>query len=174
VDVATPGSAPSAKAALADVIASTGHLLDNCTPTKSGVAVIGQINAPQNLAPPLQTRCSITLRRDDGFVRAQVLIVSPPDLRYVHVKSPYESLPFLGAGHNATAIAWLFVVTSDGAISVDSTTVESAKSAHGGDKGWQWTTSGYTGPAGGTKCGHTGGGGGGPEGPYVEFVSACQ
>lgn len=174
VDVTAPEPAPSAKAALADVVASTGHLLDDCTPTRPGVAVVGQINAPEHLAPPLQARCSITLRRKDGFIRAQVLIVSPSDLRPVHVGSPYETLPFLGAGHNATAIAWLFVVTRNGAISVDSTTVESAKKARGGDKGWQWTTSGYRGPAGGTKCGHTGGGGGGPEGPYVEFVSACD
>ena len=173
VGVKTSG-APSRQSALVDVVAATGHLLDHCTPTTSGVAVIGRINAPEHRAPPLRARCSISLQREHGFFRAQVLVVSPPGLRGVHVSSQYERVGFpLKPGRNATAVAWLFVVTRDGAISVDSTSVESTKSVRGGAPGWQWTTSGFQPNSGGTKCGGTGGGGGGPVGPYIEFVSAC-
>ena len=103
--------------------------------------------------------------------------MTPPSLRGIRVSQPYEALPFFpGTGKsNAEAIAWQFVVTRDGAKSVDSTSVESAKPA--GDReapDWQWTTSGWTGRPGGSRCGHTGGGGGGYHGPYVEFVSACR
>lgn len=173
VGVKAPG-APSRPDAIADVLAKTGHLLDHCAPARSGVAVIGRVDAPEHKAPPLHARCSITLRREPGFFRAQVLVVSPPTLHGVHVQSPYEWLGGLKSGQNATAVGWLFVVTRRGAISVDSSSVESTKSHRGGAPGWQWTTSGFLPHAGGTKCGGTGGGGGGPDGPYVEFVSKCR
>jgi hypothetical protein len=172
VNVNAPG-APSRRSAIADVLATTGHLLDHCAPVKSGVAVIGRVDAPEHKAPPLHARCSITLHREPGFFRAQVLVVSPPSLQGVHVHTPYERLSFPQAGKNATAIGWLFVVTRRGAISVDSTSVMSTKNHRGGAPGWQWTTSGFIPKSGGTKCGGTGGGGGGPGGPYIEFVSAC-
>jgi hypothetical protein len=171
-----PSTAPSRHNAIADVLAATGHLLDHCAPTRSGVAVIGRIDAPEHKAPPLQTRCAITLHREPGFFRAQVLLVSPPSLRGVHVaSSPYERVSYpLKAGQNATAVGWLFVVTRSGTTSVDSTSVVSTKNHRGGAPGWQWTTAGVMPQAGGTKCGGTGGGGGGVIGPYVEFVSKCR
>ena len=167
-------AAPSRSTAITDVLAATGHLLDHCAPARSGIAVIGQIDAPAHKAPPLQARCSIALRREPGFFRAQVLVVSPPSLRGVRVKGPYEQLTYLKAGQNATAVGWLFVVTSSGAISVDSTSVDATKNARGLAPGWQWTTGGFVPHPGGSKCGGTGGGGGGPSGPYIEFVSKCQ
>ena len=164
---------PTRQAAVTKVVAATGHLLAGCTPTKPGVAVIGVVVAPKHSAPPLHVRCSISLHREPGFFRAQVLVVSPSRLR-VHLQHPYEQLGWdIKSGQNATAVAWLFVVTRRGAISVDSTSVASSKSARGGAPGWQWTTSGFQPQRGGSKCGGTGGGGGGPVGPYIEFVSAC-
>jgi hypothetical protein len=75
---------------------------------------------------------------------------------------------------NAEAVAWEFVVTRDGATSVNSTSAESAKPAGGKfAPDWQWTTTGYQPRSGGSRCGHTGGGGGGYAGPLVEFVSNC-
>jgi hypothetical protein len=168
-----PSAAPSRQSAVAAVVSATGHLLDHCAPTTSGVAVIGRIDAPKHSAPPLRARCSVTLYREDGFFQAQVLIVSPPGLRGVHLRHRSEQLSGLKAGENATAIAWLFVVTQHGATSVDSTSVDSTKNARRMAPDWQWTTSGWTGQEGGARCGHTGGGGGGSGGPLIEFVSAC-
>jgi len=127
----------------------------------------------------MRARCSITLRHGRGFDLAQVLVITPPSLRGIHVSEPYEALPwFPGAGNtkiNAEAIAWQFVVTRDGAMSVDSTSVESARAGSGRmAPDWQWTSSGWTGRPGGSLCGHTGGGGGGYPGPLVEFVSICR
>jgi len=173
VGVKSPG-APSRRNAIADVLAATGHLLDHCAPVRSGIAVIGRIDAPKHSAPPLHTRCSIGLRREHGLFRAQVLVVSPPSLRGVRVRSPYEQLGYLKPGQNATAVGWLFVVTRSGAISVDSTSIETTKNHRGGAPDWQWTTSGFEPKPGGTKCGGTGGGGGGSIGPYIEFVSKCR
>lgn len=166
--------APSRRTAIADVLASTGHLLDHCAPARAGVPVIGRINGPKHSAPPLHARCSIRLHREPGFFRAQVLLVSPPSLRGVHVTSPYEQLGYLKPGQNATAVGWLFVVTRSGAISVDSTSIDATKSRNRMAPDWQWTTSGYQGRPGGARCGHTGGGGGGSIGPLIEFVSKCQ
>lgn len=169
-----PSAAPSRRTAVADVLGATGHLLDHCAPTTPGVAVIGRIDAPKHSAPPLRARCSISLHREPGFFRAQVLVLSPPGLRGVRVQRPYEHLSYLKPGQNATAVGWLFVVTRRGAISVDSTSVDSTSNARGGAPTWQWTTSGFQPQSGGSKCGGYGGGGGGYEGPLIEFVSACR
>lgn len=174
VTVAVPGSTPNSKTALQDVLTSTGHLLDGCAPTVPGRSVTtGWIAAPKHSAPPLHAACSISLQRESGFVRAQVLVVSPPSIR-AHLQHPYELLNWLGSGRNATAVGWLFVVTKDGAISVDATSVESTRNARRSAPGWQWTTSGFQPQSGGTRCGGSGGGGGGYIGPYVEFVSKCR
>lgn len=173
VDV-KPSAAPSRRSALAAVLATTGHLLDHCTPTAPGVAVVGRIDAPKHSAPPLRARCSISLHREPGFFRAQVLVVSPPGLHGVRVGQPYERLTYPKPGQNATAVGWLFVVTREGAISVDSTSVESTMSANRMAPDWQWTSSGFQPNPGGSHCGGWGGAGGGYVGPLVEFVSACR
>jgi len=173
VDVKAAG-APGRRRALADVLAATGHLLDHCAPTTPGVAVSGRIDAPKRSAPPLRAACSVRLHREPGFVTAQVLIVSPPGLRGVHAMSPYERLAYPRSRQNATAVAWLFVVTRQGATSVDSTSVYSSKNVRRGAPGWQWTTSGFEPKPAGTHCGGTSGGGGGYMGPFIEFVSKCR
>jgi uncharacterized membrane protein YgcG len=122
----------------------------------------------------MRVACSISLRREHGFVRAQVLVVSPPGLHGVHLKQPYEQLSWLRSRQNATAVGWLFVVTRNGAISVDSTSVESTKNGRKQAPQWQWTTSGFQPQSGGSKCGGYGGGGGGYGGPLIEFVSKCR
>jgi len=179
VTVTSPGPPASTTAAFDDVVAATGHLFDHCRPTGPGASVVGRIDAPRRSAPPMRARCSITVRHERSFDLAQALVITPPSLRGIRVNEPYEALPwFPGAGNttiNAEAIAWQFVVTRDGATSVDSTSVESAKAGSGlMAPDWQWTSSGWTGRPGGSRCGHTGGGGGGYVGPYVEFVSACR
>ncbi len=177
IPVTSPGPPTSATAAVNGVVAATGHLLDNCRPRTSGVSVVGRIDAPRDSAPPMRARCSIKLRHERGFDVAQVLVLTPPDSQGVRISQPYEALTgFKGDLHtNAEAVAWEFVVTRDGATSVDSTTVDSAKSGSGRmAPDWQWTSSGWTGRPGGSRCGHTGGGGGGYPGPLVEFVSACR
>ena len=125
----------------------------------------------------MRTRCSITLRHERGFDVAQVLVLTPPDLRGIRIGEPYQALAGFTGGRdtNAAAIAWEFVVTRDGATSVDSTSVESAKSGSGlMAPRWQWTSTGYQPQPGGSRCGHIGFGGGGFAGPLVEFVSICR
>ena len=168
-----PGPVPSDETAIDAVVASTGHLLDNCRPQAPGVAVTGRIDAPRNSAPPMSARCSVSLERERGFLLAQVLIAVPPGYQGVHLRTPYEQFTWPKSGENAEAIAWEFVVTSQGATSVDSASVESTKPGNRMAPDWQWTTSGWKGQPGGSKCGGTGGGGGGSAGPLVEFVSVC-
>ena len=186
VPLTTPaGRVPSDRAAIADVVAKTGHLLDNCHPVRPGVSVIGRIDAPKNSAPPLRANCSISLRREHGFDVAQVLILTPPDLRGIRVSEPYERLPWFKGpegkvggvwGTNAEAIGWEFIVTHEGAMSVDSTSVESARSGSGRwVPEWRSTTSGWTNGEGSARCGYTGGVPGGyGGGPNIEFVSVCS
>jgi hypothetical protein len=173
VAVTTPGHAPTDHAGVAEVVAATGHLLDHCRPTSPGVAVSGKIVAPKRSAPPMPARCAITLRRERGFLVAQVLIAVPPRYRGVHLQPPYEQLTWPKRGRNTEMIGWQFVVTGKGAISVGSTSMESTKAGKLMAPEWQWTTSGWKGQPGGARCGGTGGGGGGYVGPLIEFVSVC-
>jgi hypothetical protein len=173
VGVTTPEPAPNESAAVAEVVAATGHLLDHCRPTSPGVAVSGKIVAPKGSAPPMSARCSITLQRERGFLVAQVLIAIPPRYRGVHLQPPYEQLTWPKSGRNAEMIGWQFVITRKGAISVGSTSVQSTKAGKSMAPDWQWTTAGWKGRPGGSRCGGTGGGGGGYVGPLVEFISVC-
>ena len=112
VAVTSPGLPTSESAAIGAVVAAAGHLLDHCRPRSSGVAVTGRIDPPSGNAPPLQARCSVTLRREKGFDVAQVLIVTPPSLHGVRVEEPYGTFTRpTPQNHNAEAIAWQFVVT---------------------------------------------------------------
>lgn len=173
VGVTTPGPPADGRRPVTDVVAASGHLLDHCRPEQPGVAVTGRIDPPAGgKAPPLQARCSVSIRRERGFDVAQVLVVTPPGLRGVHLRQPYGQLAWLQSGQTAEAVAWTFVVTRDGAISVDSSEVDATKPADRMAPDWQWTGSEWQGP-GGSRCGGFGGGGGGAAGPLVEWVSAC-
>lgn len=121
----------------------------------------------------MSARCSITLRREHGFLVAQVVVAVPPDYRGVHLRPPYEQLTWPKSGRNAEMIGWQFVVTDAGAISVGSTSMQSTRPGTAMAPYWQWTSSGWKGQPGGSRCGGVGGGGGGDAGPLVEFVSAC-
>jgi hypothetical protein len=173
VAVASPGPPADTRTAIDDVLAKTGHLLDKCRPASPGVAVSGEIDAPKDSAPPMRASCSISLRHERGFVVAQVLIATPPGYRGIHLQGPYELFTWPKPGRNTEMIGWLFVVTRDGAISVDSTALMSTKPGKRMAPDWQWTTSGVEAQSGDSKCGGTGGGGGGWTGPSVEFVSVC-
>ncbi|MDX6480766.1 MAG: hypothetical protein QOG85_1276 [Gaiellaceae bacterium] len=177
VGVTVPsGPLPSDRTTIDDVVSHAGGLLDHCRPEESGVAVTGVIVAPKHSAPPMPARCSIAVRHEHGFNLAQVLVASPPTYDRVHVTPPYQWITGSRLEGNASASAWLFVVTSVGTTSVDSYSMESTKPARGGAPQWQWTTSGVEPRQGGSHCGGTGGGGDGPsyEGPFIKFVTACR
>ena len=74
-----------------------------------------------------------------GFLIAHLLVVSPASLQGVHIQQPYERLAWLAQGQNAEAIAWEFVMTRDGAISVDSFEVDATKPADRMAPDWNWT-----------------------------------
>lgn len=173
VDVTAAGRPTSTSAAVAAAADASGNLLDHCRPQAPGVAVTGQIDPPSGDAPPMQARCSMTFDARRGFLIAHLLVLSPPSLQGVHIQQPYERLAWLAQGQNAEAIAWEFVVTRDGAISVDSFEVDATKPANRMAPDWNWTGSEWQGP-GGSRCGGFGGGGGGAAGPMVEFVSVCS
>jgi hypothetical protein len=174
VAVTSPGLPASDRAAVAEVVAATGHLLDRCRPQRAGVPVVGRIDPPSGDAPPMRARCSIGLRRERGFLVAQVLIVTPPGLRGVHVREPYEGLvgPHTRS-RNTEAIAWQFVVTRNGASSVYSAEIDTTRSGTRMAPDWTWTGSKWQGP-GGSRCGGSGEGFGGIDGPDIEFVSVCS
>jgi hypothetical protein len=173
VAVTSPGLPASAKAAVQDVVAATGHLLDHCRPVDRGVAVTGRIDAPKHSAPPLRTRCSISLRAEKDFDVAQVLVTTTTPPQHVHLDQLYEQFTSGLQGSNVTAVAWQFVVTKDGATSVNSADIESSK-GKGFAPDWEWTSAGHGSRPGGSRCGSTGGGDGGYAGPLVEFVSICR
>jgi hypothetical protein len=173
VAVTSPGLPASDSAALKNVVAATGHLLDHCRPRTSGVAVVGRIDPPSGNALPLQARCAVSLRREPGFYVAQVLIVTPPGLQGVHIDEPYEGLSGTPAqNRNTESIGWQFVVTRAGATSINTSEQETSVSGGGMAPDWTWTGSKWEGP-GGSRCGGSGGGGGGVNGPDISFVSVC-
>jgi len=113
------------------------------------------------------------MNREHGFVRAQVLVTSPPGLRGVHVRSAYEVLTWPRFGRNATASAWLFIVTERGAKSLDWYTVWAAKKTKRSFPEWEWTGSGFRGKPEDSPCfGESDDFG--DVGPMVAFVSKCQ
>ncbi len=173
VAVTSPGLPASETAAVSEVVAATGHLLDHCRPRTSGVSVVGRIDPPTGNAPPMQSRCSVTLRRGRGFYAAQVLIATPPNLRGVHVAPPYEALSAAYVPHhNTEAIAWEFVVTRHGATSVNSASSDTTRPGGGLFRSWDWTRSKWQ-EGDRSLCGGSDGGGLGVNGPNVVFVSAC-
>jgi hypothetical protein len=172
VAVAAPGPPTDGRTAVADVVASSGHLLDRCRPQTPGVAVRGEIDAPDGSAPPLDTTCTVTIHREGGFWVAQALVLSPPGLR-VRVQDPYEKLPSLTPGRNSEAIAWEFVVTKYGATSVASAEGDASKTADRMANFWQWSGSSWV-RGGDGRCGGWGSSGGSFAGPAIDFVSVCH
>lgn len=172
-DVTSPGLPPSATAALKIVVAATGGLLDHCRPRTPGISVIGRIDPPSGDAPALAARCSIDLHPEHGFYHAQVLVLTPPDLSGAKVEAPYEALtvPYHRNG-NQQALAWEFVVTREGATSVASAEQETTRPGAGMAQTWLWTSAGPK-PGGSGQCGSSGGGFG-PDGPSVSFISVCR
>jgi hypothetical protein len=170
VGVESPGTPADDRAAVAEVVAASGHLLDHCRPRLAGVAVQGRIDPPEGNAPPMAATCSVSIRGEGRFLLAQALIVSPPGRDYVHVGQPYETL----AVHHRSpyeAIAWEFVVTKDAAIPViseeaDATRFAARMAPFFNLTGSEWKESGDS------RCGGTGGGGGGAS-PMVMFISVC-
>jgi hypothetical protein len=174
VAVTSPGLPVSETAAVSEVVAATGHLLEHCRPRTSGVSVVGQIDPPTGgNAPPMQARCSVTLRREGGFYDAQVLVTTPPTLRSVHVEPPYEGLSAAYVPHhNTEAIAWEFVVTRHGATSVNSASSDTTRPGGGLFRSWDWTGSEWQ-EGDRSLCGGSDGSGLGVNGPNVVFVSLC-
>jgi hypothetical protein len=173
IEVKTPGAPASSRSAVAQVVAATGRLLDHCRPRVAGVAVIGRIDAPQNSAPPMATRCVVSIRRKTGFDVAQVVITTPRKAR-AHVGWQYETIRFPSGHGNREAIAWQFVVTKNGATSVAAASVEATRQAKKMAPDWEWTSAGHGSRPGGSRCGGTGGSSGGSTGPSVQFVSICR
>jgi hypothetical protein len=173
VRVQTPGAPDHSRRAVAQVIAATGHLLDHCSPHTSDVPVLGRIDAPHHSAPPIATRCSVTIRRETGFDVAQVVITTPRAQR-AHVHWRYETVSLANGRGNSEAIAWQFVVTKNGATSVAAASVETTRQAKKMAPEWEWTSAGHGSRPGGSRCGGTGESSGGSTGPSVQFVSICR
>jgi hypothetical protein len=168
---------PDKSAAVAAVVAATGHLLDHCAPQTSGAAVEGQIDPPSGTAPPMDATCSVSISPEGDFWVAQALIVIPRDLPDVQVYQPYETLwPLTGPPMPTTSpphevIAWEFVLTGIRVIPVAA--AEEAASEATGQMApfWGWDGTGWQ-SMGTGSCGGEGFGFGGP-GPIIEFISAC-
>jgi hypothetical protein len=181
VTVAVKASGPPAdeRAAVAEVVAASGHLLDHCRPERSGVAVYGRIyppsgntSPPSGDIPPMAASCSVRLQREGTFLVAQVLIASPGGIDHVRVNQPYEQLSVRHASPYEV-VAWQFVVTKKGAIPVAATEVDATRASKRMAPNWSWTTSGVQKlGSGSSRCGGSGESWGGTS-PSVEFISVC-
>lgn len=170
VGVTAAGPPADDRAAVADVVAASGHLFDHCRPVRAGAPVRGEIDSPDGNSPPLRATCSVRLRREGRFWRARALVLSPPDLRYEPMTQPVAQP--LASRENAEEIVWEFVVTKNGAVSVDGSERDASKSADRMATDWSWTGSAWE-KTGDARCGGFGSAGGGADGPVIEFVSVC-
>ena len=172
VAVKSPGAPPDDRAAVADVVAGSGGLLDHCHPQHAGVAVEGQIDAPSGSTPSMPATCSVSIQNEGQFLLAQVLIASPRGTGYAHVAQPYEDLSV----HHASpyeVIAWQFVVTNEGATPVAATEVDATRPADRMAPDVTWSSSGVQRlGSGSSRCGGSGESWGGTA-PTVEFISVC-
>lgn len=173
VAVKAPRHPPDERTAVADVVAASGHLLDRCRPERAGVAVQGLIYPPSGGTPPMHARCSVSIKNGGNFLRAQVLIVSPPSRRHVHVRQPYVQLTT--ASTNPThspyeASVWEFVVTKDRTVPVAAAEAEATKPGKGRETFWSLMGSHWQ-KSGDGVCGGTGGSGG--QTPMFDFISVC-
>lgn len=172
--VVAPGPPPSRQTVVADVVATSAHLLDSCRPAKPAVPVRGRIYVPDRSAPPLPARCSVGIHREGKFLVAQVLVVVPGDVRRVRVGEPYERLSLPTHGSWLEALGWDFVVTKDGATPV---ATASRDRTRGGDHvAAEWTWSGSQWKWGGSaRCGgELFTGGATSNHPTIESISVCR
>jgi hypothetical protein len=178
VAVLSPGPPADGGAAVSEVVAAAGHMLDQCRPQTPGVPVDGQLDAPAGgTAPPMSAQCSVSLSSEGNFWDAQVLVLIPPGLQGVSIQQPYEffapPFAFESSPPPFEAIAWEDVVTSDGAVTVASTLADavdpSPTNQMAPSYSWNGTTWELTETA---LCGFHGGAWG-PE-PTVEFISVCS
>jgi len=175
--VVAAGPPADETAAVDEVVAASGHLLDGCRPQTPGVPVDGQIYPPSGTAPPMSAQCSLSISPDRAFWVAQVLVLVPPDLPGVQIFQPYELLWPLGSLVGLTssppyeAIAWEFVVTRDKATPVAASSLAATNSSSQTAPFFDWHRSGWR-QDGTGSCGGTGFAFGG-RGPSVEFISAC-
>jgi len=180
VQVAGPWPSPHPSAAVGEVVAAAGHLLDNCLPQAPGVPVDGQIDPPSGNAQPMDAQCSISISSEGTFLVAQVLVLIPPDLSGVQIYQPYETLwPIdkpvpapLASTPPYEAIAWEFVVTRDGAIPVAASTISATSSSGKTVPFFDWNGKGWQ-QDGTSTCGGESFAGGGT-GPEIEFIAACS
>ena len=171
VGVIAAGPPANGEKAVADVVAAAGHLFDHCRPQRAGVPVRGQIDAPDGNSPPLNASCSVSIQPAGQFWLARALVLSPPGLHYTNVSRPFVRL-VVKRGRNAEEVVWEFVVTKNGATSVDSAEADASKGADRMATFWSWTGSDWV-KSGDGRCGGFGSGGGGAR-PSITFVSVCR
>lgn len=180
VRVNAPGPPSDTLAAIDEVVAASGHLLDQCRPQTPGVPVDGQIDPPSGRTPPMPAQCSLSFTSEGAFWVAQLLVVSPPGPAGLQIWQPYETLwqpsvppPTLSPPYEA--IAWEFVVSRGSAIPVAAATADAAYPSNHMAPFWYWSGTGWH--FGGTdQCG-----GSfflpsldwGFTGPNIRFISAC-
>lgn len=178
VRVAAPGPPADQNAAIAEVAAASGHLLDHCLPQTPGFPVNGQIDPPVPNVPPLPSECSISLSSEGSFLTAQVLVLSPPGLSGVQIFQPYETLwpngQFVGLASPPPyeAIAWEFVVSREKATPVASASLTATNASNQVVPFFDWNGSGWR-QSGSYSCGGGGFSAGG-RGPEIAFISTCQ
>ena len=177
VQVSAPGSPSDQSAAVDEVVAASGHLLDRCRPQTPGFPVDGQIDPPSGSTPPMNAQCSISLSSEGRFWVAQVLVLIPPSLSGVQIYQPYELLWPVGqlAGFSSSppyeAIAWAFVVTREKAFPVAAATVVATNPSSQETLFFDWSPTGWR-QDGSTSCGGGGFAAGG-RGPMLDFIAAC-
>src|SRR5262249_5613451 len=182
VAVVAPGPPVDESTAIGEVVAATGHLLDQCRPQTPEIAVYGQIYAPSGSAPPMSAACSLTFDLEGtGFWVAQVLVLIPPGLASVTIQQPYElfgppydllSGPTIPPPYEA--IAWQFVVTQDGALPVAAATTDATNVGSSGQMEPSFAWNGKTWRQVGIgSCGGRGWAWGGIS-PTIDFISACS
>ena len=178
VAVLSPGPPQDGSTAVSEVVAASGHMLDQCRPQAPGVPVDGQIDAPAgSTAPPMSARCSVTITSEGSFSDAQVLVLIPPGLQGVTVQQPYEFFDpqsgFLSAPPPYEAVAWEDVVTSESAVSVVATLADAVGTSPTGQMAPSYTWDGTAWVLTETAlCGFHGGAWG-PD-PTFEFISVCS
>jgi hypothetical protein len=175
--VTAPVLRPVESAAVGEVVAAAGHLLDQCRPQTPGAPVDGQIDPPSGNAPPMDAQCSVSLSSEGRFLVAQALVLIPPGLAGVQIFQPYETLwPItrivpLTASPPYEAIAWEFVVTRYEAIPVAAATMDAVNSSKQTAPAFYWNGTSWQSAGDGTCGGEMFAWGG--IGPTVEFISAC-
>jgi hypothetical protein len=182
VRVTSSGPPTDASAAVADVVAATGGLLDQCRPQTPGVPVEGQIDAPSGSVPPMSAQCSVSIGSEGRFSVAQLFVVTPGGPGLVELWPPYETLwqpglpaPTLTAPYEA--IAWQFVVTRDGATPVAASTMDASYPSDQMLPFFYWVGPGWS-PQEitGAQCGGTyfrTSQFSGTPGPGIDFISDC-